>query len=156
MGKGRDILHLDDPERIAIKSRLGKTVRYLGEHTITRDFLLRMYGTDNPLLGTDPQTEVTLLEAASLAVYNRALKGDVKALEFIRDTMGEKPATSITVSSEGATTLSSMTASELESLLSVAAGKPVIDVSPEEESGESPAAPIESPFGGDGEGEKNG
>ena len=33
----------------------------------------------------------TLLEAANLAQVRRAMKGDTKAAEYIRDTLGEKP-----------------------------------------------------------------
>lgn len=33
----------------------------------------------------------TLLEAANLAQIRRAMKGDTKAAEYIRDTLGEKP-----------------------------------------------------------------
>jgi hypothetical protein len=34
---------------------------------------------------------ITLLEAANLAQIRRAMKGDTKAAEYVRDTMGEKP-----------------------------------------------------------------
>ena len=33
----------------------------------------------------------TLLEAANLAQIRRAMKGDTKAAEYVRDTLGEKP-----------------------------------------------------------------
>lgn len=35
---------------------------------------------------------ITIQTAAMLAVANKAIKGDVKALEYLRDTAGEKPA----------------------------------------------------------------
>ena len=115
----RNILKLNDPERIAINNRLGKTIRWLGEHAIGKDMLLSLYGEDNPVLALiddDPDKEVTLIEAISLAVFNRAMKGDVRALEFIRDTMGEKPAQNINVKTEGATTLSALTTEALARL----------------------------------------
>ncbi|NCU31009.1 hypothetical protein EOM57_04355 [Candidatus Saccharibacteria bacterium] len=115
----RNILKLNDPERIAINNRLGKTIRWLGEHAIGKDMLISLYGEDNPVLALiddDPDKEVTLIEAISLAVFNRAMKGDVRALEFIRDTMGEKPAQNINVKTEGATTLSALTTEALARL----------------------------------------
>lgn len=115
----RNILKLNDPERIAINNRLGKTIRWLGEHAIGKDMLISPYGEDNPVLALiddDPDKEVTLIEAISLAVFNRAMKGDVRALEFIRDTMGEKPAQNINVKTEGATTLSALTTEALARL----------------------------------------
>lgn len=115
----RNILKLNDPERIAINNRLGKTIRWLGEHAISKDMLLSLYGEDNPVLALiddDPDKEVTLIEAISLAVFNRAMKGDVRALEFIRDTIGEKPAQNVNVKTEGATTLSALTTEALARL----------------------------------------
>lgn len=115
----RNILKLNDPERIAINNRLGKTIRWLGEHAISKDMLISLYGEDNPVLALiddDPDKEVTLIEAISLAVFNRAMKGDVRALEFIRDTIGEKPAQNVNVKTEGATTLSALTTEALARL----------------------------------------
>ena len=40
----------------------------------------------------------TLLEAANLAQIRRAMKGDTKAAEYIRDTLGEKPTENISAS----------------------------------------------------------
>jgi len=40
----------------------------------------------------------TLLEAANLAQIRRAMKGDTKAAEYIRDTLGEKPTDKIDAS----------------------------------------------------------
>lgn len=34
---------------------------------------------------------ISLLEAASLAQFRRAMRGDTKAAEYVRDTLGEKP-----------------------------------------------------------------
>ena len=119
---GRNILKLNDPERIAINNRLGKTIRFLGEHTLPRDFLLDQYGSDNPiiaLLDEDPTKEVTLIEAMSLAVFNRAMKGDIRAIEFIRDTIGEKPATNIQVTTEKSTNLSRLTEAQLNALIAI-------------------------------------
>lgn len=43
---------------------------------------------------------MTVNEAAVLAVCNKALKGDVQALAFLRDSAGEKPVERIEVSSD--------------------------------------------------------
>ena len=40
----------------------------------------------------------TTAAAIALALVNRAIKGDTKAFEIIRDTIGEKPAERITLS----------------------------------------------------------
>ena len=40
----------------------------------------------------------TLLEAANLAQIRRAMKGDTKAAEYVRDTLGEKPSEKIDAS----------------------------------------------------------
>lgn len=45
----------------------------------------------------------TLLEAANLAQMRRAMKGDTKAAEYVRDTLGEKPADKIDASVTGLT-----------------------------------------------------
>jgi hypothetical protein len=45
----------------------------------------------------------TLLEAATLAQIRRAMKGDTKAAEYVRDTLGEKPADKIDASITGLT-----------------------------------------------------
>lgn len=42
----------------------------------------------------------TLLEAANLAQIRRAMKGDTKAAEYIRDTLGEKPTEKISAEVE--------------------------------------------------------
>ena len=45
----------------------------------------------------------TLLEAANLAQIRRAMKGDTKAAEYVRDTLGEKPADRISAEVTGLT-----------------------------------------------------
>lgn len=45
----------------------------------------------------------TLLEAANLAQIRRAMKGDTKAAEYVRDTLGEKPADKINAEITGLT-----------------------------------------------------
>jgi len=42
----------------------------------------------------------SLLEAASLAQFRRAMKGDTKAAEYVRDTLGEKPVDKISAEVE--------------------------------------------------------
>lgn len=47
-----------------------------------------------------PDANLTVGEMAVLAVAKRAKKGDVAALQFLRDTAGEKPADKVEVSSD--------------------------------------------------------
>ena len=42
----------------------------------------------------------SLLEAATLAQFRRAMKGDTKAAEYVRDTLGEKPTDKISAEIE--------------------------------------------------------
>lgn len=113
-------LRLTDPERVAIQNRTRKLVRFLGEHTISIKFLRENYGDTNPLLALlddDPNHEPTLIEAMSLAMFDRAMKGDTKAFEVVRDTIGEKPATQVTVIGDVNTNLSALSEGQLEKLL---------------------------------------
>ena len=113
-------LKLNDPERVAIQNRTRKLVRFLGEHTISVAFLQEYYGDTNPLLALldeDPEHETTLIEAMSLAMFDRAMKGDTKAFEVVRDTIGEKPATQVTVMGDVNTNLSALSESQLEKLM---------------------------------------
>lgn len=132
----QSILKINDPEAVAIRNRLGKTVRWLGEHVIPKDFLQENYGGNNAifaLLDDDPKKEVTLIEAISLSVFDRAMKGDVRALEFIRDIMGEKPATNVNVtSSDATTTLSNMTLAQLIELRNLQNGAITTEAEPVE------------------------
>lgn len=116
----KSVLRLTDPERVAIQNRTRKMVRFLGEHTITTEVLQKYYGDTNPLLGLldeDKEHEPTLIEAMSLAMFDRAMKGDVRAFEVIRDTIGEKPATQVTVMGEVSTNLSALSETQLEKLI---------------------------------------
>lgn len=45
----------------------------------------------------------TLLEAANLAQIRRAMRGDTKAAEYVRDTLGEKPADKLSAEITGLT-----------------------------------------------------
>jgi len=127
----RNILHLTDENRIAINNRLAKTVRWLGEHSLNREMLIELYGDDNPLLAfldDDPAHEMSLIEAVSIGVFNRAMKGDIRAIEFIRDTIGEKPATNLNVTASDKTTgLANLTNAQIEQLLSMN-GKDKVEV----------------------------
>lgn len=119
-------LRLTDPERVAIQNRTRKLVRFLGEHTVTVEFLQEYYGDTNPLialLDEDPDHEPTLIEAMSLAMFDRAMKGDTKAFEVVRDTIGEKPATQVTVTGDINTNLSALSETQLEKLLKVVGNK---------------------------------
>lgn len=43
---------------------------------------------------------VTVGEAIALIMANKAIKGDVKAAEFVRDTSGQRPTSSVQVTAE--------------------------------------------------------
>lgn len=147
----RNMLKLTDPERIAITNRLGKVIRFLGEHSLPKETLVAMYGDDNPilaLLDDDPQKEITLIEAISLGIFSQAMKGDIRAAEFIRDTMGEKPATNVNVTTENATTLSALTTEQLLALAKQQAAAITIDATTVTDKTSSTAD--ESPFEEDG------
>lgn len=58
------------------------------------ELLLESYARDPK---TGKQSEKTIQEAITLALITKALKGDTKAYEIIRDTIGEKPADRITL-----------------------------------------------------------
>ena len=60
----------------------------------------------------------TLLEAANLAQIRRAMKGDTKAAEYVRDTLGEKPADKVDAN------IVSMTPADEELIKRVAARLP--------------------------------
>lgn len=47
------------------------------------------------LANKDKETGKTGVESVTLSMYERALAGDVKAAQFLRDTAGEKPADTV-------------------------------------------------------------
>lgn len=100
----------DNPERaryanaLAIKSRNERTARrrsmqeiakWLGQMTITKGELLAPEEIKD--LEKAKEVNMTIDEAMMLAQYQKALAGDTKAAEFIRDTAGEKPKEQIEV-----------------------------------------------------------
>lgn len=66
----------------------------------------------NETTTTDGQT-LTIREATALAVVKKAVKGDLRAFELIRDTIGEKPLTEIKTQN----TVTQETAEEVEKLV---------------------------------------
>lgn len=66
----------------------------------------------NETTTTDGQT-LTIREATALAVVKKAVKGDLRAFELIRDTIGEKPLTEIKTQN----TVTQETAEEVERLV---------------------------------------
>lgn len=58
------------------------------------ELLLESYPKDPE---TGKKSKKTIQEAITLALITKALKGDTKAFEIIRDTIGEKPADRITL-----------------------------------------------------------
>ena len=113
-------LVLKDPDKVAITNRMKSVVRYLGEHVISVRFLEEYYGSTNPLLSAlveeDEEKQVTLIEAMSLGLLDRALKGDVRAFEIVRDTIGEKPIANIKVEHSVNTNLSELSEEQLRKL----------------------------------------
>lgn len=75
-------------EKSAETKRARKTLRK------ELELLLESYAKDPK---TGKQSEKTIQEAITLALITKALKGDTKAYEIIRDTIGEKPADRITL-----------------------------------------------------------
>lgn len=65
----------------------------------------------------------TLLEAANLAQIRRAMKGDTKAAEYVRDTLGEKPSEKLDAS------ITNLTPADEELIKRVAARLPENDIS---------------------------
>ena len=82
--KGAETLNATNAHRRSIKEILEE----LSKKTVTAEEA-EEYGLKE---GT------TLLEAANLAQIRRAMKGDTKAAEYVRDTLGEKPSEKIDAS----------------------------------------------------------
>ena len=51
-------------------------------------------------LGLEASSENNMLVAANYAAVLKAIRGDIKALEYIRDTLGEKPVTEVNATIE--------------------------------------------------------
>lgn len=69
--------------------------KWLGKMTITKGELLAPEEIQD--LEKAKEVNMTIDEAMMLAQYQKALAGDTKAAEFIRDTAGEKPKEQIEV-----------------------------------------------------------
>ena len=69
--------------------------KWLGQMTITKGELLAPEEIKD--LEKAKEVNMTIDEAMMLAQYQKALTGDTKAAEFIRDTAGEKPKEQIEV-----------------------------------------------------------
>ena len=60
---------------------------------------------------------ISVQEAISIAVAQRAMKGDVSAVAFIRDTTGQKPTDKVEMSGEINNPLAGLTTEELKKLI---------------------------------------
>lgn len=60
---------------------------------------------------------ISVQEAVMLAQVQKALKGDVRAAEFIRDTIGQKPTDNMYVSGEVNNPMAGLTTEELKKLI---------------------------------------
>lgn len=81
--------------RAARNRSLQEIAKWLGKLTLTKDELLSPEEIQN--LEQAKEVNMTIDEAMMFAQYQRALAGDTKAAEFIRDTAGEKPKEQIEV-----------------------------------------------------------
>ena len=98
----------NDPEEAAKRGKAGARASYNAQATrrSIREILEELSkntvtAEEAELYGLKEGT--TLLEAATLAQIRRAMKGDTKAAEYVRDTLGEKPADKIDASITGLT-----------------------------------------------------
>ena len=85
-----------DPEADLIKQRAGREAQaaaYRQRRTFKEE-------ADILLANIDKNTGKTRLENITVAMYERALMGDVKAYTALRDTAGEKPAESIDLNAD--------------------------------------------------------
>jgi hypothetical protein len=80
-----------DPEEDLIKQRAGREAQ-AAAYRQRRTFKEQI---DIILSNIDKENGKTGLENVTVAMYERALAGDTKAAQFLRDTAGEKPADNI-------------------------------------------------------------
>ena len=79
----------------------GKTLQArLQQRKSNREILEDIARKNTPLeelerLGLEDNSENNMLVAANYAAVLKAIRGDIKALEYVRDTLGEKPADKI-------------------------------------------------------------
>ena len=69
----------------------------------------------NVVIDKDGNT-LTGAEAIGLAVYKKAIKGDLRAVEILRDTAGQRPTDKVHVEHEGATTALDALIKQLEAV----------------------------------------
>jgi len=86
----------NDPEEASKRGKVGGPASQDTQHTrrsireILED-LSKMKATPEEIEEYGLKEGTTLLEAVNLAQVRRAMKGDTKAAEYVRDTLGEKP-----------------------------------------------------------------
>lgn len=75
----------------AVRAGQESAAKHLRKKTFKEEFELELAATVRDSKGN----ETTVKNAITKAAVQKALKGDSRALEFIRDTIGEKPAENI-------------------------------------------------------------
>jgi len=76
-------------EKKRMKKSLQETAKDFLELTIDREYARKMLGDTEKLLGDDNLTIQAIVTALALNIAQE--DGNVKALEFLRDTSGQKP-----------------------------------------------------------------
>ena len=75
----------------AVKAQQESTAKHLRNKTFKEEFELELAA----IIRDNHGNETTVKNAITKAAVQKALKGDLRAQEFIRDTIGEKPADNI-------------------------------------------------------------
>ena len=78
----------------AVEAQKNSTVKKLKNRTFREEFEIELQAVIRDRNGN----ETTVKNAITKAAVQKALKGDLRAQEFIRDTIGEKPSENIVVS----------------------------------------------------------
>ena len=95
----------------AITKRRNKDIRVALEMLLEKEFNIK--DPDDPAKRKD----VSGADALALVMMNKALRGDTKAWEIVRDTAGQKPTESMVLSANVNTGYDEMTADQLRALL---------------------------------------
>lgn len=104
-GKGFDSRTTEEQREIARKGGIasGEARRRKKSIKETLDILLECKPTDKDLAlmraqGVDVDNDATYRQAIAFSIVNRAMKGNTRAFELIRDTVGEMPVQKVAIS----------------------------------------------------------
>lgn len=107
--------------RIGTSKQRRKKYKHIVEEMGARDITLSDISADNfngkskGFLNMLEETKMTMDEAVVLQQYAKAItQQDTKAAEFLRDSVGDKPSTTVNMSVEEKSGIESMTLEELE------------------------------------------